>query len=143
MVNMPGPDVPLRIEIVGLLPTLFGHCAHCDFVAQRMKVGLKKDQIDEYPPSLVKENHRVSEIVWDILEDFPGKARVEIINTASPAGIWKSLKHRLRSNTAFIVNGRKIEERIPDYANLKPILEQELERQTKAIAGTAYTSTPD
>lgn len=125
---MPKPNIPLKIEIIGLLPTFFGHCPHCDYVADRMKVHLRKDQVDDYPPNVIEENHRISETVLSILEDFPGKAQVEVINTASPAGVWKSVKHRLRNNTAFIVNGRKIGENIPDYSEIKPILESELER---------------
>ena len=128
---MRGPDGLLRIEIVCLLPTIFGHCTHCDFLVKCVKIDLKRAELEEYPTSLVEENHRISETVCNILEDFPGKVHVEVISTTSLTGIWKSLRYRLKPNIAFILNGRRIQEDVPDYPKLKAILEAELERQRK------------
>ncbi len=135
---MPKPYIPLKVEIVGVLPTLFGHCSHCDYVADRMKVALKKDQADEYPPAVIEENHRVSETVYQILENFPGKAQVEIVNAVSPAGFWKALKYRLRSNSALIVNGKKVGEGIPEYSKLEEVLKSELEKLQQTSDATFF-----
>jgi hypothetical protein len=111
--------LPLRVEFVGIMPTLFAHCAHCMDVMHGTGMQPYSEQLEEYPEDVVKEYFQLSEIAQKLRDEFKGAVLFDAIDSASPLGIWKSLKHRILRTPCVLIQGRKEFDGIPTYDELK------------------------
>ncbi len=119
---------PIRIEMVGLLPTLFSMCANCCTTDTMGICGsdLVADQMCDYPPEVVETNLRAAELYIRLLKDYSGIVIPLAISTTSLRGLWLSLRHRLSPGFSVIVNGHQVVAGKVDYDELKRAIEQEL-----------------
>jgi len=46
---------PIRVEFVGIMPTLFAHCEHCMEVMHETGLKPYSEQLDEYPEDVKKQ----------------------------------------------------------------------------------------
>src|SRR5712691_891285 len=119
---------PIRVEMVGLLPTLFNMCANCcttDTIGA-CGIDLVADQMREYPPEVVETNQRAAELYSRLLQEYSGAVIPLAVSTTSLRGLWLSLRHRLSSGFSIVVNGRYVVADTADYDELKRAIEQEL-----------------
>ncbi len=119
---------PIKVEMVGLLPTLFSMCASCCTTDTMGACGidLAGDQMRDYPPEVIETNQRAAELYTRLLKDYKGLVVPLAVSTTSPRGLWLSLRHRLSSGFSIVVNNHR---RIPgtaDYTELKAAIEQEM-----------------
>jgi len=77
------------------------------------------EQLDEYPAEIVETLRRVSELAQRVVEDFPANVELRVIDLASSLGLLKSLRHRVGSGPAVLINGRKAFRKLPDYDSLR------------------------
>ena len=110
---------PLRVEFVGIMPTLFAHCAHCMDVMHGTGMQPYSEQLEDYPEDIVKDYFQLSEIAQKLRDEFKGAVLFDAIDSASPLGMWKSLKHRILKTPCVLIDGTKTFVGIPKYEDLK------------------------
>lgn len=100
---------PVKLEILAYAPTTFFHCQHCEAVFDEVGVGrgIHREQVEQgLPPELLQEYARVSDWVQRIAARTGDRVAFDLVDVASVRGFWKSLRHRVRSYPAVLVNGR-------------------------------------
>jgi hypothetical protein len=127
---------PIKVEMVGLLPTLFSMCANCCTTDTMGACGidLAADQMRDYPPEVIETNQRAAELYTRLLSDYRGLVVPLAVSTTSPRGLWLSLRHRLSSGFSMVVNNRRAVAGNADYADLKAAIEQEMSRMAGLAA---------
>lgn len=126
--NTQAPQQPIRVEMVGLLPTLFNMCANCCTTDTMGACGidLVADQMRDYPPEVVETNRRAAELYARLLQEYGGAVIPLAVSTASLRGLWLSLRHHLSPGFSIVVNGRRVVAGHAGYDELKRAIEQEL-----------------
>ena len=96
---------PISIEVVARVLTTYGHCVRCEPFFHESGVGKKSkiEDVNKYPPDLIEESSRLSELICELYKTYKHRIRVRLIDVQSPLGIYKSLIHRFREYPAFIV----------------------------------------
>jgi hypothetical protein len=101
--------VALLVEVVTYVPTAFYHCQHCEEVWQQtgFSARLHEEQVrSALPPDLLAEYQVVSDWARHILTAYGDQVTVKVVDVASLAGFWKSLRHGLHRYPAVLVAGR-------------------------------------
>jgi hypothetical protein len=119
---------PIKVEMVGLLPTLFSMCASCCTTDTMGACGvdLAGDQMRDYPPEVLETNQHAAELYTRLLRDYQGLVVPLAVSTTSPRGLWLSVRHRLSSGLSIVINNRRMIAGTADYAELKAAIEQEM-----------------
>lgn len=118
----------VKIELVGLLPTVYNLCAKCN-AADYMKAGginYLTDQLKDYSPEILQEQDRAAQIYYDLLRDFGDRVIPIAVGLTTLRGCWLAWKHRLRNEFAVIVNGRRVIKGNADYQTIKQAVQEEL-----------------
>jgi len=117
----------LRLELLAIMPTIFSNkckayciAVHEDYTAQML----------EYPPDVVENHRRASEIYRSLVNDFGDSIRVSVVNPMSLRGLMLIVKHKLREGMWIIINGRKIINASTSYDVIRSFIEKELEDAT-------------
>ncbi len=100
---------PIRLEIVTKMLTSFGQCRRCELVLDQVELGKKVHQkeIEEYPSDLKEEDGKLSEWIRELTRLYKHRLFIRLIDVQSPLGIYKSLRHRIRTYPTFIIEGRE------------------------------------
>ncbi len=98
---------PLWVEIIAYAPTAYYHCMHCE-VAWR-EIGVSNRIHDEQvssslPTELLNEYQSISDWVNNLFQLYGDQVMVKVIDAASPEGLLKSLRYRIRGYPAIIVD---------------------------------------
>jgi len=98
---------PLLVEIIAYAPTAFYHCTHCE-IAWR-EIGVSNQAHEEQlqsslPEDLTKDYLVVSQWVKDVFRRYCDQVVIKMVDTASPEGVWLSLRHGVRRYPAVIIN---------------------------------------
>lgn len=109
----------VKIEFIGLMPTLYAHCQHCMQVMHGTGLQPYSEQLEEYPEEIKKVYFKVSELAQKIRNEFGERIAFDAIDTASPKGIWLTLKYRIKKTPCVIINGRKAFDYVPSYEELR------------------------
>ncbi len=131
----------ITIEIIDLYPTNLGHCPHFNLLAHEMDLASTEfcpsaGQAREYPEHIVKSYSRVADLIADLkknLRGYPVNIRIELIEATSMRGLWRSLKYRVKGNSAAIVNGRKVCEGVLDSRKIVDAVKAEAEKIAKEM----------
>jgi hypothetical protein len=118
---------PVKVEFIGIMPTLYAHCQHCMDVMHGTGMQPYSEQLEEYPEDIVKEYFQLCEIAQKLRDEFKGTVLFDAIDTASPLGIWKSLKHRILRTPCVLIDGKKTFLGIPKYDELKEKIVERLD----------------
>ena len=97
---------PLLVEIIAYAPTAYYHCTHCE-VAWR-EIGMSNQIHEEQmksslPDDLARDYQTVSDWVREIFRLHSDGVVVKVIDAASPEGLIKSLRYRVRRYPAVVV----------------------------------------
>ena len=114
-----GLKQPVKVEFIGIMPTLFAHCQHCMDVMHGMGMEPYAEQFEEYPEEIRKQYFAVSDIAQKLRKEFNGIVLFDAIDTASALGVWKTIKHRILRTPCVLVNGKKVFNRVPEYVELR------------------------
>ena len=117
--NSQSPKKPVKVEFVGIMPTLLMHCEHCMDVMHGTGMDPYSEQLQEYPAELVKEYFTLSEMAQKLRDEFHGAVVFDAIDAASPQGIWKTIRYRILRTPCVLIQGRKVFEGLPKYDELK------------------------
>jgi len=106
---------PLKVDFVGIMPTLFAHCDHCMEVMHETGTKPYSEQLEEYPEDVKKQYFELSEIAQKLRAEFGSTVHFNPVDAASPQGIWLTIKHRILRTPCVIIQGKKVFDRIPPY----------------------------
>ena len=100
---------PIRLEIVTKMLTSFGQCRRCEILFDQVELGKKshEKQMEEYPSDLKEEDAKLWEWVRELTRLYKHRLLIRLIDVQSPLGIYKSLRHRIRTYPTFIVEGKE------------------------------------
>lgn len=118
---------PVRVDIIAYAPTAFFHCQHCEIAFHHLGIGrqLRRSEADEsLPPDLQFEYLDLSEWVHDLHTRMGNRVRVRLIDAASLAGVWASLRYGVRTYPAVVVEGREKRVGGHDYRELDPVIDR-------------------
>jgi len=110
---------PVRVEFVGIMPTLFAHCEHCMEVMHGTGLMPYSEQLEEYPEDVKKQYFELSEVAQKIRDEFGGAVFFDAIDSASPQGVWMTLRHRILRTPCVLIEGKKVFDRLPGYEELR------------------------
>ncbi|MGZ3603943.1 MAG: hypothetical protein ACXU9P_03210 [Thermodesulfobacteriota bacterium] len=100
---------PIRLEIVTKMLTSFGQCRRCEILFDQVELAKKshEKQMEEYPSDLKEEDAKLWEWVRELTRLYKHRLLIRLIDVQSPLGIYKSLRHRIRTYPTFIVEGKE------------------------------------
>lgn len=100
-------DKPLLVEIIAYAPTAYYHCTHCEVAWREMGASnrIHHEQLaSSLPEDLAQEYQQVSDWVREIIKRHCDQVVVKVIDAASPEGLFKSLRYRVRRYPAVIID---------------------------------------
>ncbi|HYS99705.1 MAG TPA: hypothetical protein VEO20_03485 [Thermoplasmata archaeon] len=114
-------DRPLQIQLLGLLPAILKPCgpACAQPFMNRTVEELRREEIRETPPFVLKNAERAHAIAEELIRDFGDRVRIEVVGMDSPRGVWLGLRHRVGRGFAVIVDKRRVLRDPGDYEAVK------------------------
>jgi len=116
---MPKMRAPVKVELLGIMPTLFAHCEHCMDVMHATGMMPYSEQLEEYPEDVKKQYFELSEIASRLKQEFGEAVFVDAIDAASPQGVWMTVRHRILRTPCVLVQGKKAFGGIPTFEELR------------------------
>ena len=100
---------PISLEVVTKVITTFDHCRHCEILFDEAGIGRKfhQKEMSEYPPDLKEEFIKLSDWIRELTRLYKHRLLIKLIDVQSLLGIYKSLRHRIRTYPTFIVEGKE------------------------------------
>ena len=85
------------------------HCSHCQVFIDGVGIGdqVHKADMDSYPPDWMEEWQRLSELIFNITEEYAGQLVVKVTDAQSPQAIWKAIRRGVRKYPTFIIGKDK------------------------------------
>lgn len=111
---------PPRVQLVGLLPAILKPCGPaCAQPFLNDTVGhLRREELDETPEFMNTNAERAHAIAEDLIRDFGGSIRIEVVGLDTPKGAWLGLRHRFGKGFAIVVDGREV---FRDASSYEPV----------------------
>ena len=100
---------PILLEIVSKVLTTFDHCRHCEIFFDQAGLNKKfhQNEMNEYPPDLKEEYVKLSDWIRELRRLYKHRLLIKFIDIQSPLGIYKALRHRIRTYPTFIIEGKE------------------------------------
>ncbi len=100
---------PIRLEIVTKVVTFFDTCRRCQILFDQAGLDKKihQKEMEEYPQDLTEEYIKLSDWVRELSRLYKHRLLIKLIDVQSPLGIYKSLRHRIRTYPTFIVERKE------------------------------------
>ena len=120
---------PVSIKVIAYAPTVFRHCQHCEVAFEGVGLGERihrSEARDALPDDLTDEFQRVSDWVHGVLDRYPGRVAVSVIDAASIEGVWASVRHGVRRYPAVIFGDGLKRSGATDFAELDALVDARL-----------------
>ena len=100
---------PILLEIVSKVLTTFDHCRHCEIFFDQAGLNKKfhQNEMNEYPSDLKEEYMKLSDWIRELRRLYKHRLLIKLIDIQSPLGIYKALRHRIRTYPTFIIEGKE------------------------------------
>lgn len=120
----------LKLEIVGTFPPVYlPFCKKCLLLNKVVSsFNTSKETLEVMPPNLLEMHVRLFDFLNILYSRFGSNLQVQLIDALSLKGAWKTFRHRIRKNPAFIVNGKKVFQGFQEIDKLLQELESEVTR---------------
>ena len=109
------------------MPTLFAHCQHCMQVMHATGMAPYSEQLEGYPEDVKKQYFQLSEIAQKLKTEFDGRVVFDPVDSASPQGVWLSIRHRILKTPCILIQGKKLFSKLPSYDELRAKILEALE----------------
>jgi hypothetical protein len=132
-----GSHRPIRLEMVGLFPELFSVCVSRCMTGQLARAGASadRDQLGDYPPDVLAMHNAAGELFAALVAEFGGRVAVVATGTASPRGLWLSMRHRLPSSgVGLVLEGRRLDASLDDVPGIRRAVASALEARGRGAA---------
>jgi hypothetical protein len=110
---------PVKVEFVGIMPTLFAHCQQCMEAMHGTGLMPYSEQFEEYPEDIKKQYFDLSEVAQKLKREFGDAVFFDAIDSASPQGVWMTIKHRILRTPCVVIQGKKAFNKLPSYEELR------------------------
>ncbi|HSB67703.1 MAG TPA: hypothetical protein VLH58_04885 [Candidatus Methylomirabilis sp.] len=99
----------INLEVIAPLISGVKHCQHCQVFMDDAGIDhqVQREELNSYPEEMWRDYTRLSQMVRDLAARYGAGLRIVLIDPHTPVGLWKSLRHWVRSYPAFIVNGQE------------------------------------
>ena len=99
----------LEVEVVAHVLGSMDHCSQCQVFIDGVGIGDQVHQadLDSYPADWMEEWQRLSDLIFNITEQYAGQLVVKVTDAQSPQAIWKALRRGVRKYPTFIVGNDK------------------------------------
>jgi hypothetical protein len=100
---------PILLEIVTKVLTSWGECRRCKLLFDQAGLDQKfrHEEMEGYPSDLKEEVTTLSDWVRELKRLYKHRLLIKVIDVQSPLGIYKSLRHRIRTYPTFVVEGKE------------------------------------
>jgi len=97
----------VNIEVIAPLVVGMKHCQSCQVFIDDADISkqVQADELNSIPEEIWQDYTRLSGMVRDLSARYGEQVRITLIDPHSPMGLWKSLRHWVRTYPTFIVNG--------------------------------------
>ncbi len=101
---------PILLEIVSQVLTPFDPCRRCKIFFDQADLNQKfhQNEMNEYPSDLKEEYVKLSDWIRELRRLYKHRLLIKLIDIQSPLGIYKALRHRIRTYPTFIVERKEI-----------------------------------
>jgi hypothetical protein len=98
----------INVEVIAPLISGAKHCQHCQGFIEDAGISqrVQEEELKSYPEEMWQDYARLSQMIRDLSARYGDQLRIIMIDPHSPMGLWKSLRHWVRSYPTFIVNGQ-------------------------------------
>jgi hypothetical protein len=98
----------INVEVIAPLVAGMKHCQSCQVFIDDADISkrVQEEELKSYPEEMWRDHARLSQMVRDLTARYGEQLRVILIDPHSPMGLWKSVRHWVRTYPTFIVNGR-------------------------------------
>lgn len=113
------------VDVVTYAPTVFFHCQHCELTFRQVGIGdrvHREEAREALPDDLLAQYHEVCDWLTGLRLRHGDRVQVRVTDAASIAGVWRSLRHGIRTYPAVVVDGRLA----GDLAEADPVVEEAL-----------------
>lgn len=103
-----------KLEIVGIFPPVYTPlCKRCLLLNDSI-LSLISSQgiVENMPPDLRAIHNKLSDFLGVLNDRFGRSLQIQFFDATTPMGLWKTIRYRIKEYPAFIVNGKKITQRI-------------------------------
>lgn len=109
----------VKVDFVGIIPTLFAHCQHCMQVMHETGLKPYSEQFEEYPDDIKEQYFGIAELAQKITKEFRGQVVFDAVDPASILGLWYTVRYRITKTPCILINGKKVFDKIPSYEELR------------------------
>lgn len=97
----------IDVEVIAPLVAGMKHCQSCQVFIDDADISkrIQDEELKSYPEEMWRDYARLSQMVRDLTGRYGNQVRIVLIDPHSPMGLWKSLRHWVRTYPTFIVNG--------------------------------------
>jgi hypothetical protein len=110
---------PVKVEFIGIMPTLFAHCQHCTDVMHGTGMQPYSKEFEEYPDDVLKQYFELSEMAEKLRDESHGYILFDAMDAASPLGVWKTVRHRIFRTPCVLIQGTKAFDWLRKYVELR------------------------
>ena len=98
----------INVEVIAPLISGAKHCQHCQPFIEDAGISQQvlEEELNAYPEEMWQDYARLSQMVRDLSTRYGNQLRIILIDPHSPMGLWKSVRHWVRTYPTFIVNGQ-------------------------------------
>jgi hypothetical protein len=121
-------NVPIKVELIGLLPEVYRVCVKCQPMDYLSLGGVDyvSEQLAGYPEEIRVEQKKLLDLYHRLQRDFPGAVLPVPIGLMSPRGLWLSLRHRFGNGPKLLIGGTRVLSADRPYEEIKRTIEEEL-----------------
>lgn len=97
----------INVEVIAPLAAGMNHCQSCQVFIDDADISqrVQEEELKSYPEEMWRDYARLSQMVRDLTTRYGDRLRIVLIDPHSPMGLWKSVRHWVRTYPTFIVNG--------------------------------------
>lgn len=119
----------LEVEVVAHVLGSMNHCSQCQVFIDGVGVGDQVHQadLDSYPRDWMDEWQRLSDLIFNVTEQYAGRLVVKVTDAQSPQAIWKAIRRGVRKYPTFIIGKEKYQGL--DQAKVTNLIERHLALQ--------------
>jgi hypothetical protein len=77
------------------------------------------EQLEDYPEDVKKQYFQLSEMAQKLKAEFGGLVVLDPVDSASPQGVWLSIRHRILRTPCVLIHGNKVFKGFPSYDELR------------------------
>jgi hypothetical protein len=99
---------PTSLQVIAPVVTIYYHCVQCEQIFSQAGIDqqVHQEENDRYPEDVTQDFTRLAVWLFEIAHLYGDQIRIQVIDSQSIEGFFKSIRYWIRGYPTFIVNGR-------------------------------------